>query len=287
MYRPLLQNNPYIKVIHTIDEHVKEVSESLKAERFDHVIDLHKNLRSNQVRSILKTGYSTFNKINIEKWLKVNTPFNRLPDLHVVDRYFEALKPLSIEPDREGIDYFFPKDYQFPLQDELPEKPYMAMAIGGKFATKKMPPNLLIGIVMSINQEVVLVGGQEDADVGKNLKAYAPDRVVNFCGRLNFDGSAFALKSSHVILTHDTGMMHISSAFDKPIVAVWGNTIPAFGMHAYKPKAGGLILNIEQANLKCRPCSKLGFQTCPKKHFNCMERHNPVEIAGLIDEFFA
>jgi len=61
--------------------------------------------------------------------------------------------------------------------------------------------------------------------------------------------------------------MHIASAFGKKIFSLWGNTIPQFGMYPYKPGEGSKILEV---NLKCRPCSKLGYNKCPKGHFKCM-----------------
>ena len=62
--------------------------------------------------------------------------------------------------------------------------------------------------------------------------------------------------------------MHIAAAFKKKIISIWGNTIPEFGMYPYLPDKSSEIIQVE--NLKCRPCSKIGFQKCPKKHFKCM-----------------
>jgi ADP-heptose:LPS heptosyltransferase len=70
--------------------------------------------------------------------------------------------------------------------------------------------------------------------------------------------------------------MHIASALKKDIISVWGNTIPEFGMYPYKSGAGSHIMEVK--GLSCRPCSKLGYKACPKKHFNCMEQINEVEI---------
>ncbi|MBL7917238.1 MAG: glycosyl transferase, partial [Bacteroidia bacterium] len=55
-------------------------------------------------------------------------------------------------------------------------------------------------------------------------------------------------------------------------ISFWGNTIPEFGMYPYKPHPESKIMEVK--NLKCRPCSKLGYKKCPKQHFNCMNQQN-------------
>jgi heptosyltransferase-2 len=74
--------------------------------------------------------------------------------------------------------------------------------------------------------------------------------------------------------------MHIAAAFKKPIISIWGNTVPTFGMTPYygNMQAPNAIFQIE--NLKCRPCTKIGFDRCPKRHFNCMQQQN---IDAIVD----
>ena len=84
------------------------------------------------------------------------------------------------------------------------------------------------------------------------------------------------------IITPDTGLMHIAAAFDKNIIAVWGNTVPQFGMYPYRAaNAKGKTYNFEVKNLHCRPCSKLGYAECPKGHFRCMLGQDTDKIAEI------
>jgi ADP-heptose:LPS heptosyltransferase len=62
--------------------------------------------------------------------------------------------------------------------------------------------------------------------------------------------------------------MHIAAAYHKKILSVWGNTSPELGMYPYLPGEGSELLEVK--DLSCRPCSKLGYHRCPKKHFRCM-----------------
>jgi ADP-heptose:LPS heptosyltransferase len=93
------------------------------------------------------------------------------------------------------------------------------------------------------------------------------------------------LKAAKVVLTHDTGLMHIASSFKKPIVSVWGNTVPAFGMYPYLPGNENLSKIMEVKDLKCRPCTKIGFDKCPKGHFQCMRGIEEERIVEAIKSF--
>jgi len=112
------------------------------------------------------------------------------------------------------------------------------------------------------------------------------DRIINKCGVLTLGQSASLIKNARLIITPDTGMMHIASAFNKNIVSIWGNTVPELGMYPYMPKNNNGYSIHEVANLKCRPCSKIGFKECPKQHFNCMNQQNVNQILEKIHFFW-
>jgi ADP-heptose len=104
--------------------------------------------------------------------------------------------------------------------------------------------------------------------------------VLNLCGKFNLNQSASLIKSSSIVMTNDTGLMHIAAAFEKPVVSFWGNTIPEFGMYPYLPSNDNLSFIAEIKNLRCRPCSKIGHKKCPKKHFKCMKNQ---DVASIIE----
>ena len=95
-------------------------------------------------------------------------------------------------------------------------------------------------------------------------------QLINLVGKINLEQSASIVKKAKSVLTNDTGLMHIAAAFHKNIVSVWGNTVPELGMYPYLPKEKERCHIVECKDVKCRPCSKLGFKECPRKHFNCM-----------------
>lgn len=284
VYLPLLAENPYLDKIYSIEKSTNEVIEKLKAEKYDYIIDLHKNMRARRVKRKLKALSFTFDKLNIRKWLLVNFKWNKMPELHIVDRYLAAAKAFDINYDGEGLDYFLPKNIS--SQIELPNKVkegYTALVLGANHATKQIPENKLKSIIEKSTGNFVLIGGNDDAALGERLELIAPERVWNTAGAMNLHQSAYLIKQANSVITPDTGMMHIAAAFQKRILSLWGNTVPEFGMYPLLKKGNGNQSTIfEVKDLSCRPCSKIGFNKCPKGHFNCMMLIDEEEVIKKI-----
>lgn len=284
-YSLLFESNPNVDKLHLWGEDNSEVLKSLKSEQFDYVIDLHNNIRTKKIKSLLRSEAYSFPKLNVQKWLYVNFKWNKLPDVHIVDRYFEAVKPLNIKNDQQGLDYFIPAKDEVDVSGQYGTTDIVAVAIGAQFATKKLPVSKLIEVLSFIDQRIVLLGGKEDASVAEEIIQLSNADIVNSCGELNLNQSASVVKQSAVLLTNDTGLMHIGAAFKTSIVSIWGNTVPEFGMYPYMPKNESSYSIHEVIGLSCRPCSKIGFQKCPKKHFNCMNQQNVGEIVDSIQKY--
>ncbi|HNQ67103.1 MAG TPA: glycosyltransferase family 9 protein [Bacteroidales bacterium] len=281
-YAVILENNPYIDKVHVLESYSKTI-EKLKNEGFDYIIDLHKSLRSWRFKNRLKVMDFSFPKLNREKWLMVNLKIDKLPDVHIVDRYFEAVKLFDVKNDMLGLDYFINESDKVQIKDFGIEsnKKFVAFAIGGQHETKKLPVGKIIEICNKINHTVILLGADEDFENAKSINVNCKN-TLNMCGKLSLNQSASLVEQSAVVITHDTGIMHIAAAFKKDIVSVWGNTIPQFGMYPYLPGEKSRIFEIK--DLKCRPCSKLGHKSCPKKHFDCMQKQDSLAIADYVNE---
>ena len=283
----ILQENPHIDKIHSLSGIQNETVNGLKQENFDYVIDLQNNLRSLDIKRSLKRMYITVNKLNVRKWLLVNLRINMLPEKHIVDRYLETTQLFDVKDDGLGLDYFIPADEEV-TPDQLPgthQEGYIAVVIGANHQTKKMPLSKLTALCDRLEHPSVLIGGPEDKAQGEQLAASQPGKpVLNGCGSWSINQSASVIQNASVVITHDTGMMHIASAFRKPVLTIWGNTVPAFGMYAYKPGSGSDHFEVE--GLSCRPCSKLGKPACPKKHFRCMADQDTDSIARKANAIF-
>jgi ADP-heptose:LPS heptosyltransferase len=285
-FRSILEENPYLSRIHLLDAGDRKLAASLKKEAFDVVIDLHHNWRTWRIKRWLGVRSYSFPKLNIEKWLLVNLKINRLPNVHIVDRYLETVASLGVKNDDLGLDYFI-SDKDKVEAGWLPEthrNGYVVYAIGAQHATKRLPVSRMIELCDKINRPIVLLGGNEDAGQGEEIARFFQPRqtsegyeaglgelgkkaiVYNACGKYNLNQSASLVKQARYVFTHDTGLMHIAAAFRKEVFSIWGNTVPAFGMYPYRTR----FTVLENNRLSCRPCSKLGHAKCPRGHFKCM-----------------
>jgi ADP-heptose:LPS heptosyltransferase len=284
-YRRVISANPNVDHIHGLENNLAPLLGELRAVRFDFVIDLHKNIRSFRVRMALGRPSASFRKLNIEKWLLVNFKVNRLPAMHVVDRYFEAGRKLGISNDGLGLDYFIPAEDCL-SRDDLPvthRSGYVAVVVGGMHHTKIFPAEKVIALCRLLRFPVILLGGQDDRERAEQISLQCGQKVYNACGIFNINQSASLLDMAEKVVSNDTGLMHIAAALRKPLISVWGSTVPEFGMYPYFPDGEDLSHIVGIRDLSCRPCSKIGFSKCPRQHFRCMMDIDVEKLASVIN----
>jgi ADP-heptose:LPS heptosyltransferase len=294
-FSPVVAANPNIDRIHYLGEDLNIIVRQLKAEKFDYVADLHNNLRTARVKTALGVKEThTFPKLNIEKWLYVNLKINLLPDKSIVARYFEAVKPLGIYDDGQGLDFFISKEF-LTTNEDIPTAHwtgYVACVIGGSYNTKKLPVENWQAFCDEVPYPVMLLGGADDREAGRLIAAQDPVKIYNSCGKFNLAESAHLVQRARVVVSNDTGLMHIAAAFGRPVISLWGNTAPDFGMFPYyggnnlKERISPKSKIIEFRKLYCHPCSKLGYDRCPKGHFKCMKNLDTHIIVENVKKFW-
>jgi ADP-heptose:LPS heptosyltransferase len=279
--RAVTEASPYIDHFHYLDSDLTGCIQELKACKFDYIIDLHKNLRSFRIRAALGVPVLAYAKLSVEKFLLTKFHINRMPERHITLRSVDALAPLGVVYDGKGLDYFIPENTQVP---EKLASGYVALVIGASFATKKLPIDLLEKLVSEIPYPIVLVGGKEEQLDGDRLALLDAGRVVNTCGRYSLHESALVVKNARLVISHDTGMLYMASAFEKHVIAIWGATSPALQVEPLMPE--GSAARVYQSvvpNLPCQPCSNFGTTTCPKGHFTCMMKQDLPEIVRQVE----
>jgi len=287
-FRSIVAHNPYINKIHTLGDSFELMLHELQTEEYDYIIDLHHNLRTLRIKRFLKNAKSfSFNKLNVEKFILTNLKINTLPKKHIVDRCLETVVSFGVVNDDMGLDYFIPKMDEI-KKDDIPTSHmhgYIAIVIGAALATKKLPLHKLKALCSAIDHPVILLGGKEDYEDGKEIAKVDEIKIYNACGKFNLNESADLVKGSKLVISHDTGLMHIAAALQKPIISVWGNTVPSFGMYPYYGTRSNKQYDVVEINkLWCRPCSKIGFKKCPKGHFKCMEKIDVNDIVNLVNQ---
>ncbi len=295
-YAPILSANPNIDKIHLLEEDLNKLIVPLREEKFDFIADLHRNLRTTRVKTGLGDVKSAaFGKKNVEKWLLTNLRINLMPEESIVSRYFEAVKPIGVRDDGGGLEYHIPEQARITNED-IPTSHwtgYVACVIGGSYNTKKLPVAQWKKFCAEVPYPVMLIGGPEDREEGRLVAEDDPIKIYNSCGKFSINESAALIERSRVVVSNDTGMMHVATAFRKPVISLWGNTAPELGMFPYyggnslKRRVSPLSVLLENKNLRCHPCSKLGYAKCPRGHFRCMRELDMAKAVVGVKKFWS
>ena len=294
----------------------------LKAEKYDGVLDLHCNFRSYWVLLNLFFGTSRvfqldwlgegYKKKRLMRWLYVKTKSARFKVSHVQQRYLEAAVKLVAELGGEKFEINdwatglpeHPRNFEDPKapvqdpkaslkgstgnQDFLPTNSplnYGVAILGGTYETKKIPKSVWIDVFQQDNRKWYLIGGNNEKGLAGELVEEFADQLIDGVGVFDLETSSRCIALSDVVVGGDTGFSHVAAAYNKPLLVIWGSTDPGLGFAAgYKNKN---VLHLLPKNLSCHPCSKLGFDACPKGHFRCMKGYSAQEIKLLLQKLQA
>lgn len=274
-YKDLLKYNPYLSGVleYSTNRYEKKIFlGQLDKNKYDLIIDLQNNFRSAEIRKIIKAPSVKFNKRSIDKFLLVNFKINRLKNSpQIPARYAETL--VHFELDGEGLDLFLPSDIKPELFED---NKLIGFAPGSKHFTKMWPKDYYIELGNKLTDEgfkIVLFGGESDLQICYEISNKIPNSI-NQCSKNNIFKTAVNMKKCSAIVCNDSGLMHVASAIKIPVLAFFGSTVKEFGFTPYNCK------NIVHENygLNCRPCTHIGRDKCPKKHFRCMLELTPQTV---------
>lgn len=283
-FTPLLQHNPHIERVIAFHGNIGETVQLLKSEGYDLVLDLHRNLRSRLIKARLRVPSITYSKDRLAVWKYVRWRIGQLPRAHAVDRYARVLKPLGCRLDGQGLEFFLPEEARTLAAQvvgrHFPARP-IAVVLGGTHFTKRWPREYFPELLNRLGQPVLLLGGKAEVEDAAWIEAQLKVPSLNAVAQYDLLLSAALMEQSAWVLTHDTGLMHIAVALGLKTVSIWGNTVPELGFAPYKAVSS---LVIENKELECRPCTKLGYDKCPKGHFRCMKDLTPERVQRVIEE---
>lgn len=295
----LVKYNPNIDAILTVDKSLgknglKDLKKQIKAENFDWIIDLHKNLRSNY----LKRGSAAFYKTKYPKFIFIRTLLVKLGiNLYktinpVYLRYFEAVKNAGITYDNLGTDVFYPIEDEKIVKQKLLEKgfdqtsPLIVLCPGAKHATKQWLPDRYIEVAKKLIAQdqytICLAGGREDIQLCEDIKSAISSGTINLAGSLSLLQSAALLKMAKLCVVNDSGLMHLAQSQKTAVVAIFGSTSRELGFFPLKEKS-----IVVEYPISCRPCSHIGREKCPKGHFKCMQEIQVEDVMKAISELIA
>ena len=287
-YKEILTHNPNINNIIEVDNNfdfvrLKSLRKKLQSNSYDLVFDLHNNLRTFYLKLFLRFNAKVlvFRKYSFKKFLLVKFKINLMKDLPpIAERYIltiNDLKDLS-QNDLQPEIYTNPeaekKAGEFIYELNIPGgKKLVCIIPGAKHFTKTYPPEYFIELIKKLGDgySFLLIGKGNDKNIIDKIKSGAGKNVYDLCGKLSLLELTALMKKCALVISGDTGTMHIAEAIGVPLIMIAGSSVKEFGFY---PQSGNATV-IENAGLSCRPCSHIGRETCPKGHFKCMKEILP------------
>lgn len=275
----ILEDQPYLHRLWLLDE--KGVHrgtrglllfiQEVQKEKFDLVIDLQDNFRSRIISRCLRAKTRLrWDKLAWQRRLWVWSGIKPRSVRPVYRRYLDTLRPLGLETEEIRPRLYVTEK----ISAELPCEGFIAMAPGAHWPAKRWPIEYFVDLAQKILQEtryqIMLVGSAEDKPLAAEISQLSSTRIVDLCGRLGLRELCQAVARARLLVTNDTGPMHLAEALGVPVLSFFGPTVREFGFAPWRPESR--ILEME---LNCRPCSLHGGRACPRNHFRCLRGITP------------
>ncbi|MBK8872173.1 MAG: glycosyltransferase family 9 protein [Elusimicrobia bacterium] len=274
-FAPLFVGHPLIDEIAVFESRgVCGWMRDIRQQRYGLVVDLHDTLRSRLWS--LTSGADRCVRYDKRAWERrllvwFKKPSHQL-DGGVVERYLESLAPLGVSATDTVPRLYVPPGERLPeeIERRVGPGPFIGVAPGALHATKRWPPDRFAQAADLLHRElnlpVVLMGSKSDIPAVENVLRTLEAPAINVAGQTSVRDLMIVLSRCKVVLTNDSGALHVSAALGVPTVAIFGPTVKPFG---FFPK-GHWTTVVESEGLDCRPCSLHGSKICPKGHFRCM-----------------
>jgi heptosyltransferase-2 len=202
--------------------------------------------------------------------------------------YFDAVSEYEITDDGKGLELWLSGDKESgryrPFSDKIKkeDKVKVAIAPGAFHSTKRWLPERyaeLINVIKNkYDAEIIIIGGKADIEVTENIKRLSGIEVIDKSGSDSIISTAEVIDECDLLITNDTGVMHIAAARQVPIVAIFGSTVKNFGFVPFRVKNV-----IVEKDIPCRPCTHIGRESCPKGHFDCMKKISVDDVLNAVE----
>ena len=187
--------------------------------------------------------------------------------LHETSRNHALLASLTTAPVAKPA--LYPSAANFAAVQKWQAAPYVCMSPGSVWETKKMPAQNWIQLINAVpaNYTIYLMGAPNEKDLCEEiLSGSSRGDVFNIAGQLNLLEAAALIKGARLNYVNDSAPMHLASATNAPVAAIYCSTIPAFG---YGPLSDTQFIVETLEPLPCKPCGLHGKTACPLGHFKC------------------
>ncbi|MDP8269620.1 MAG: lipopolysaccharide heptosyltransferase II [Candidatus Tenebribacter davisii] len=283
---------PIVEMFNCVDEiHYWEKKYSLLKDirkiKFDVAIDLHAKFNTFIIKSFINAKRNiTYNKKHLLRRQIVNRKTDKVIS-STVSLYFNALKKIGIDSKIAEPKLFTTKSIKMPEKFQISKHvKNIGLFPGALHKTKQYPIEQLAEFINSVpdawNCRFIIFGSEAELDLADKLDSLTKSIILDLCGKLTLQQLVTAIDKMDVLITNDSGPMHIAAALKKPQIAIFGATHPKLGFAPMNRKA--IVLS---ADLSCQPCTLHGGEKCPKKHFKCMRSISSEQIINSLNSIIA
>ncbi len=282
--REILANNPDIDEIIVYDKKGKDRSwmafrdlvVKIKAHHFNVAILPHRSLKSALLCFLARIPRRIGFVVAAGSFLYTDkVPYKQSPKIHEIDRNLDLLKPLgvkdrksniSLDPGKEAINHVLELCNEYEIK---PADLVIGINPGSVWPTKRYATENFAALADRLSQElkatIIIIGSPADVQVADKMVRQMRETAINLAGRTTLLQMVALMKRLNLLVTNDSGAMHVAVAMGVPVVAIFGATTQSLGFYPYSTKD-----IVVEKDLPCRPCGKHGGRRCPKKNFACM-----------------
>ncbi len=280
-FTEIFKFNPHVDRVFAYDKNFGALDNTNKLpnitgnnKQFEFVIDLQHNTRSRILLRNIEAEVLRFNKSRLHKLSLVHLKRPMKENFSVAMEYIWTCRQLGIEYDGKGSEIWLENEVEYRSSHIKPENLKIAIAPGAYHFTKRWPVDKFIELMeiisMELSPEFILIGGKDDKEISSLIKEKATAKITDCSGSTSILETTGLLNQCSMLVTNDTGVMHIAAARKLPVLAIFGSTVKEFG---FAPEFTSY--EIAETYIDCRPCTHIGKSHCPRRHFKCMEDISP------------
>ncbi len=276
----LLANHPHLRQVHiwykqeSKYKNFYKILKTIRLEKYDLVINIQRFLSTGIFSAFSNAKFIVGFRKNPMSFLFNKKLPHELNGTHEVERNLSLIEHLT--DDSFQMPKLYPTTANFEKVEETikpltKNQSYVTIAPTSVWFTKQLPAEKWIELCQRLpkNIAILLIGAPSDFNVCENIKNNVNyPNIFNLCGKLNLLESAALMSKATMNYANDSAPIHIASAMNAPITAVFCSTVPQFG---FTPLSDNRTIVESKHNLDCRPCGLHGKKACPKGHFKCAD----------------
>lgn len=286
-YEGILRRHPLLHFVIVWDKKekkygkLKELIHIIRENKYDAVINVQRFASSGLITTLSgakwksgfhKNPFSIFFNNRIKHHISA-----RCDGEHEIIRNLKLIEKITDDNNNYPLK-LYPGQHDFAKVSQYKMVRYITIAPASLWFTKQFPEEKWIDFLSDVEEDltVYFLGSTKERELCDRIISLSGHKnSLNLSGKLDLLESAALMKDAHMNFVNDSAPLHIASAMNAPVTAIFCSTVPAFGFGPLSEKS--YVVQSEK-DLNCRPCGIHGFNACPKGHFDCANTINKQQL---------